>query len=456
MIKKNDTLTLEISDITNLGFGVGRHDGMVIFVSGAVPGDTVKAKLIKVNKSYAVARAEEFLTRSAHRCNTNCSYASCKSCAYKELSYSYELSLKENTIRNAFISEGLSEVKLSSLTPSPKTAEYRNKAQYPISKTKDGEYVIGFFAPKSHRVTEAASCPLAPTVFGKINEALKSFFEENEYTVYDEESGKGLLRHIYLRRGEVSGEILLVLVINGKTLPNSSGLIKHITSAFPDVVGILTNENTENTNVILGNNFSLLYGRDYIIDTLSGVELKITAPSFYQVNHASTELLYAKARELASLKKGDVLLDLFCGIGSIGLSMAEDAGELIGIEIVPSAVECARENAERAGLANAKFFVGDAAETENLLSGAEKKLGKKILPDVIVLDPPRSGCDEKLVKFASQLSPKRIVYISCNPTTLARDVKRFKEYGYTTSEVFGFDLFPHTGHVETIVCLRKQ
>ena len=456
MLRKNEVINLEITDITNLGFGVGRHEGLVIFVSGAVPGDTVKAKIIKVNKSYAVARSEDMTRASEHRCAANCSYSFCKSCAYKELKYSYELTLKQNTIKGAFAAEGLSHVNVNPTVPSPDAFRYRNKAQYPISKTKDGDYVIGFYAPKSHRVTEAAACPLAPEIFGEINEALRDFFKRNAYSVYDEESGEGLLRHIYLRRGEISGEILLVLVVNGEEVPKSNELVGLIREKFPSVVGILLNENKENTNVVLSEKYTLLYGRDYITDTLSGVELKITAPSFYQVNHNATELLYAKARELASLQKGDTLLDLFCGIGSIGLSMAKDAGELIGIEIVPSAVECAKENANRAGLKNAKFFVGDAAQTEKLLSGAENALGRKIEPDVIILDPPRAGCDERLVKFASKLEPKRIVYISCNPTTLARDVKRFAADGYFCSEVYGFDLFPHTGHVETIVCLNKQ
>ncbi|MBR5139870.1 MAG: 23S rRNA (uracil(1939)-C(5))-methyltransferase RlmD, partial [Clostridia bacterium] len=337
----------------------------------------------------------------------------------------------------------------------PKASEYRNKAQYPIAKGKNGEYVIGFYAPKSHRVTEAAACPLAPKVFAEINEVLRELFKKESYSVYNEESCEGLLRHIYLRRGEVSGEILLTIVINGKELPGTDRLVKAITENFPSVVGILLNYNLENTNVILGEKYECLWGRDFIYDTLSGVELKITAPSFYQVNHASTELLYAKARELARLEKSDTLLDLFCGIGSIGLSMAEDAGELIGIEIVESAVECAKENAQRAGLKNAYFFTGDAAETENLLLRAEKALGRKIEPDVIILDPPRAGCDEKLISFAASLSPKRIVYISCNPTTLARDAKKFKENGYVCDTVYGFDLFPHTGHVESLVCLEK-
>ena len=456
MLKKNDCFNLEIYDITNLGFGVGKKDGQIVFVSGAVPGDVIVAKVIKVTKSYCVSRVDSFIKRSEKRCEPRCLNRLCKSCAYKELSYSYELTLKENTIRTAFQKEGLSYVKVMPTVPSPKTEEYRNKAQYPIAKGKDGEYVIGFYAPKSHRVTEAADCPLAPRVFSEINELLRAFFKKVDYSVYDEESGEGLLRHIYLRRGEISGEILITLVINGSALPDSDKLVSLITDNFPDVVGILLNKNRENTNVVLGEKYTTLYGRDYILDTLSGILLKITAPSFYQVNHGATELLYKKARELAALEKTDTLLDLFCGAGSIGLSMAEDAGELVGIEIVESAVECATENAERMRIKNASFFAGDAAETENLLSKAEKSLGKRIKPDVIILDPPRAGCDERLVNFTSSLTPKRIVYISCNPSTLARDVKRFNENGYFCDTVWGFDLFPMTGHVESVVCLTRK
>ena len=455
MLKKNDSFDIEIYDITNLGFGVGKKDGQVVFVSGTVPGDLVSVKVIKATKSYSVARCESFIRKSEKRCSDRCKNRACKSCAYKELSYASELEFKENTIKAAFSKEGLSSVKVASVTPSPKSYEYRNKAQYPISRDKNGEYVIGFYAPKSHRVTEAANCPLAPTVFGEINELLRAFFKDKNLSVYDEEKGEGLLRHIYLRRGEVSGEILLTLVINGSSLPYSDELTSLVTKKFPSVVGILINENSENTNVVLGEKFTVLYGRDHIFDTLSGVTLKITAPSFYQVNHGATELLYSKARELARLEKGDLLLDLFCGAGSIGLSMAEDASELIGIEIIESAVECARENAKRAKINNAHFFAGDAAETEKLLSNAEESLGKKIKPDVIILDPPRAGCDERLVDFAASLSPKRIVYISCNPATLARDVKRFFENGYDCDTVWGFDLFPMTGHVESVVCLTR-
>ncbi|MBR2965627.1 MAG: 23S rRNA (uracil(1939)-C(5))-methyltransferase RlmD [Clostridia bacterium] len=456
MLKKNDLVNLKITDLTNLGFGVGREGGIVVFVSGTVPEDEVEVKIIKSASSYAVGRVEKFIKKSPLRASDRCDNTACTSCAYKCISYTHELDIKKQNVKEAFVKAGLSEVEVTDVTPSPKTKEYRNKAQYPISKTKDGEYVIGFYAPKSHRVTEARCCPLAPSVFRKILDTVSAFFKKHDLSVYNEQTCEGLLRHIYLRRGEVSGEILLTLVVNGKSIPHSDELVTDITSRYPEVVGILLNVNTKNTNVVLGDGYITLFGRDYIFDTLGGVRLKITAPSFYQVNRAAADLLYAKAKELAAPTKNDVLLDLYCGAGSIGLSMADAAGEVIGIEIVASAVECAKFNAAANGISNAEFYTGDASDTEKLLSRAEISRGERILPDIIVLDPPRAGCDERLLRYVAGLSPKRVVYVSCNPETLARDAAIFKALGYETKEVFAFDLFPCTGHVESVVCLERR
>lgn len=455
-LKKNDVFVAEIVDITNLGFGVAKIDGQVVFVSGAVPGDVARIKVIKVSGSFSVGRVEELVTRSERRVEGRCKNAACKSCAYKCLSYEYEKELKEESVRQIFKKSGLWDVKVLPLVPSPAECGYRNKAQYPLARGKGGEYVIGFFAPKSHRVTEATDCPLAPSVFADILRLLRKFFEEKQIQVYDEVSGEGLLRHIYLRRGEVSGEVLLTLVINGESLPYSDELVKMVTERFPEVVGILLNVNTDCTNVILGEKFITLFGRDYIFDTLGGVRLKITAPSFYQVNHSAAELLYAKAKELAAPTKNDLLLDLYCGAGSIGLSMADAAGEVIGIEIVESAVECAKFNAEANGIKNASFYAGDASEAARLLAPAEAARGKKIMPDIVILDPPRAGTTKELIEHIATLAPRKVVYISCNPQTLARDMVVFKEFGYVGNEVTPFDLFPMTGHVESVVCLTRK
>ncbi len=456
MIKKNDIIKIEINSITNLGFGVGRFDGLVIFAAGTVAGDVCEVKIIKIISSYAVGRVEKFLKKSAFRDEKRCPVSLCTSCAYKLISYDKEREIKREYVKSAFAKAGLSDINIHEVTASPSLTEYRNKAQYPISSDKNGNYIIGFYAPKSHRVTEARNCPLSPSVFSQIIDTLSDFFKKYSIPVYDEECGKGLLRHIYLRRGEVSGEVILTLVIAGDTLPHAEEAVGLLTKKYPSIVGILLNINKKNTNVILGEKYITLYGRDYIYDTLGGVKLKITVPAFYQVNHGAAELLYTKAKELAAPKKSDTLLDLYCGAGSIGLSMADSVSELIGVEIVESAVICANENAERAGYKNARFYTGDAAVTEKLLDNAEHELGRKIEPNIIILDPPRAGCDEGLIKYASSLSPERIVYISCNPATLARDCAIFKNFGYVCTDVTPFDLFPMTGHVEAVVLLTQN
>jgi 23S rRNA (uracil1939-C5)-methyltransferase len=454
MLKKNDVLDLKIESMTNLGFGVAHHLGLVIFVSGAVTKERVLAKIIKLSSSYAVARMERILEPSPYRTDARCEYTKCHSCAYKNVLYSEECKIKENDVREAFHKEGLS-VTVMPLVKSPKEKEYRNKAQYPI-RLVGGEYTVGYFAPKSHRVCEARYCPLTPRVFGEICDVLCEYFKENSVSVYDENRESGLLRHVYIRRGEISGEIVLTIVINGKELPREDCLVRKITEKFSSVVGILINENERDTNVVLGEKYRTVFGRDFLYDTLAGTELKIMPAAFYQVNHGAAELLYAKARELAALEKSDTLLDLYCGTGSIGLSMAADCRELFGVDIVEASILCAKENARRAGIENAHFFTSNADRTEEILSEAQAVLGRKISPDVIILDPPRSGCGERAVQFVASLNSKRIVYISCNPTTLARDVKAFCELGYEYGELTPFDLFPQTGHVESVVCLKRQ
>lgn len=453
-LKKNQVLTVTVEDITNLGFGVAKVSGEVIFISDTVPGDTAEIKIIKCASSYSVARLMSLITPSKIRSENRCPLA-CHACAYRALSYEDELKLKGELVKSAFKKSGLADVAVMPATGSPVVLGYRNKAEYPIAKNASGDYVIGFYAPKSHRVTEAAECPLSPTVFSRILGVLREFFRDFSISVYDEASGEGLLRHVYLRCGETTGEVLLTLVLNGTSLPHGDILVERIRARFPEVVGILINVNTEKTNVVLGKKYLTLFGRDYIYDTLAGVRLKITAPSFYQVNRAAAESIYYKARVLAELTGDEVLLDLYCGAGSIGLSMAEGVRELIGIEIIESAVECARENALANGVKNASFYSADAADAESLLTSAERTRGEKIRPDVVVLDPPRGGCDEKLLRYISTIAPKKIVYVSCNPATLARDVKILTELGYASGEVWPHDMFPMTGHVESVVCLNR-
>ena len=454
-MKKNDLLTLKIEDITNLGFGVAKNGGAVIFVSDTVPGDEVAARIIKAASSYSVARVESYLVRSALRAE-RCPNSACKSCAYKNIGYEEEKRIKEDGVRADFIKAGLPEVEILPLVGSPRECEYRNKAQYPVASDGRGGYRIGFFAPKSHRVTEAADCILAPSVFSEIIAELRAFFQKYSLSVYDEESGKGLLRHIYLRRGEISGEILLTLVINGNSIPHHEELCDVILSKFPKTVGVLLNINEESTNVILGEKFITLRGRDYIIDTLAGVDLRISAPAFYQVNHDAAELLYNTAADMANLTGREHLLDLYCGAGSIGLSMADRVADVTGIEIVPEAVACARLNASLNGLDpdRARFYCGDASDARRLLATAEENGAPR--PDLVVIDPPRKGTTPELIREIATRNIQRVVYISCEPETLGRDCAIFREFGYSIGEVQPVDLFPRTGHVESVVLLSRS
>lgn len=456
-IEKNRTFEIEITDLNNLGYGVGRIGDLVVFVAGAVDGDRVEAKIIKVQKNYAVGRLEKILSPSPYRLPVPdpCPARGCGGCAYRAITYAHELELKRNAVKAAFRRAGLSDAVVLPVLSTGKTAGYRNKAQYPVTGTPDAP-VIGFFAPKSHRVTDARRCPLQPTVFGEILDAIAALLGEYGIAPYDEESGAGLLRHIYLRSSQGEKEILLTFVLNGETLPHADEVIRELTVRFPALVGIGININRAKTNVICGDEYRTLWGKDTITDTLAGVTLSFSPASFYQVNRDAAELLYKKAKEIADFKGDELLLDLFCGVGSIGLSMADAVGRVIGIEIVPDAVRCAAENARANEIENAAFFAGDASDVEGLLAGAERALGGALQPDAVILDPPRKGCDPKLLDFLASKAIPKIVYVSCNPETLSRDVAYLAGKGYGFSEITPVDLFPRTGHVETVVRLFRR
>ncbi len=452
MPQKNTRITLTVTDINNLGFGVGRApDGKVVFVAGAADGDVCEVIIIKEARDYSVGRLVSVLTPSPYRVEApHCTVRGCGGCTYTAVTYEHELDLKRRTVEAAFRKAGV-EVTVGKVKTAGRILGYRNKAQYPVRRGKDGEILIGFYAPRTHKVTEAAHCPLTPPLFGEILDAVRAHAVAFDVPPYCEEDGSGLLRHIYLRASRDCREVLLTLVTTRDTYPAAEALVATVKERFPAVVGILLNINGKDTNVILGERYRTLFGRAAITDTLAGVELKIAPAAFYQVNRDAAELLYGEAARLAALSGKEILLDLYCGAGSIGLSMAKSASRLFGIEIVPEAVECARENAERAGITNAVFEVGDAARTAEIL--ARHRAPK---PDVILLDPPRAGADSALLDTIAALSPKRLVYISCNPATLARDVAYLAGHGFTPGEVTPVDLFPRTGHVESLVCLHKQ
>lgn len=455
-IQKGAQVTLDVTDLNGLGCGVARlPDGRVVFVAGAVAGDRVSAELIKVNKTYTVARLLEILSPSPDREDGFCAApAGCGGCVYRNLSYARELELKRTELVHTFRKAGLPDAVIEPVRTTGEVCGYRNKAAYPIARGKNGLYG-GFYAQKTHHVMGYFACSLQPAAFGEILAATCTFFTARGVDAYDEATGKGLLRHLYLREGRGSGEILVCPVINGGALPDEAEYVHMLREKFPRVSGIVLNRNEENTNLILGRDYRTLWGKPYLRDVFCGMEIHIAPEAFYQVNHNAAELLYGIAAEKAGLTGRELLLDLYCGVGTVGLSMAHRVREVIGVEMVPGAVECARENAARNGIRNAAFYCGDAANTERLLAVAEVERGR-LFPDVVVLDPPRRGCDEALLRFLAARQVPRIVYISCGPDSLARDAARLCALGYEMSAVTPVDLFPRTGHVETVVLLSRK
>ncbi len=456
MLKKNTVHTVKVEDLNNLGFGVAKIDGMTVFVSNAADGDEIDARIIHVNKTYAVARVEKIRTPSPHRATPVCAVKGCGGCAYSAVSYAHEKELKESYVRHAFRKAGLPDAVIAPLVSTDRETGYRNKAQYAVAPDKEGKCVAGFFAAKSHRLCEAVDCPLQAPEFSPIVGSVLAFCNENGVTPYDESTGQGFLRHIYLRLS-TEGRVLLTIVGNGDTLPKKDAFLSYLTAKHPEITGVYLNVNRENTNVICSDDYRHLWGDTHLYDTLCGVRLALSPASFYQVNHAAATLLYEKGAALAGFDQNDDILDLYCGVGSIGLSMAHPVRSVVGVEIVPSAVECATKNAKNNGIENARFLCADAGDAHTLFASVKKVLGEDYRPSGVILDPPRKGSTPDLLTYlANTLRVPKILYISCNPDTLARDAKILCDHGYTMSEVTPFDLFPRTGHVETIVCLCKQ
>ena len=459
-MRKNDVIRLQVTDVNNLGCGVGHlrdageREGQTVFVRGGVTGDELEAQIIKLTKNYLVARPVRLLSPSPHRIADDCGAAGCGGCAYRSMTYAHELELKRGYVRNAFRKAGLAEVEVEPVRSDGRVSGYRNKAQYPVARSRDGRTRAGFYAGASHRLIPAEDCLLQPRLFGEVVRFLCGFADRHQIPVYDEESGEGLLRHIYLRMGERSGELMVCLVLTSERLPGETELVGELTARFPQLRSLLVNVNPERTNVVLGGRYRLLAGRAWIEEELCGLRLRIAPQAFYQVNHGGCELLYGLAKERAGLTGRELLLDLYCGTGSIGLSMADAAGEVLGMEIVEEAARCAETNAARNGISNAAFFCGDASDPQGLLERASRERGD-LSGAVVVLDPPRKGATPELIDGIAAHGVRRVVYVSCNPDTLARDCARFASHGYRIGTVTPVDLFPRTGHVETVVLLSK-
>ncbi|MGN1123303.1 MAG: 23S rRNA (uracil(1939)-C(5))-methyltransferase RlmD [Eubacterium sp.] len=448
-LQKNDNIKITIDALTSEGSGVGRYEGMAVFVRGTVPGDEIIAHIIKCSKNYAVGIIEKIITPSPSRIESDCTYSSkCGGCSFRNMTYAEELKYKKERVSQAIKRIGHLDVPVDEIIGADSLDGYRNKAQYPVS-INDGELCAGFYAYKSHRIIPCTDCKLQPTEFMYGLDAFSKWIDAENVSSYDSNTGKGLLRHIYFRKGFSTGEIMACAVINGKSIPNSELLISLLREKLDGLKSVVLNINTEKTNVILGKESVTIWGEDYICDELLGKRFMISPNSFYQVNHSQCERLYKKAAQLADLSKNETLVDLYCGVGTIGLTMAHRVKELIGIEIVPQAVENARQNARLNNIDNARFICADAP------MGAKMLEKEEIKPDVVILDPPRKGCDSSLFDTIEQMKPNRIVYISCDCATLARDMEILKDKGYTAKGVTAVDMFPRTPHIESVVLLSK-
>lgn len=453
-LQKNQILTLRIERLSSDGSGVAHSaDGEAVFVPGTAPGDEARVRIVKDCGRYAFGILDELLTPSPDRIPVDCPVAGpCGGCSLRHLDYAAELRAKQESVLDAFRRIGGLEVPVLNILPSPDVDRYRNKVQFPVGVDKNGAPCIGFFAGRTHRIVPCPDCKLQPSVLNEIGNALCAFFARQGIRPYDEQSGKGLVRHIFLRRGAHSGQIMVCLVCTRAKLPHAEQLCTALREQFPAISTILLNVNAQNTNVILGSENHILYGPGYIEDTLCGVPVRLGPLSFYQVNTLAAERLYGVAAQYAQLTPDDTLLDLYCGMGTIGLSMAEQCRELIGVEIVPEAIESAKANAARMGeavTAKSRFFCADAGQAATQLAA------EGLHPDIVMLDPPRKGCDEATLSAVVRMAPRRVVYVSCNPATAARDAAWLEKNGYHTEKVQPVDLFPRTKHVECVIALSK-
>lgn len=444
---KNQIITLEIEALSNDGNGVAHKDGQAVFVPLTAPGDVAEVRIVKPMKTYAFGRVEKLLTAGPGRVRQDCPVAGpCGGCGLRHISYEAECAAKTQFVRDAFARLGKLDVPVPDVLGAPDTDRYRNKVQLPVGTDENGHIVTGFFAGRSHRIVACTDCKLQPAWMNELAARACALLEENGITAYNEETHAGRVRHLYMRQGWHSGQRLLCFVVNGNGLPNEAEICATLQKEFA-LTTILVNRNSERTNVILGRRTRTVLGPGVIEDTLAGVPLRMGVHEFYQVNTPAAEVLYAKAREYAGLKPDDFLLDLYCGMGTIGLSMLADCKRLVGVEVVPQAVEGAKETAARLGLDadRADFRCQDAG------AAAAQLAAEGARPDVIVVDPPRKGCDEATLTAIAEMAPRTVVMVSCNAATAARDAKWLTEHGYQAVEVQPVDLFPRTKHVECVV-----
>ena len=439
MIEKNKTYTTEITGVGEKGEGIGRIEGFAVFIPYALMGETVEVLIVKVLKNYAFGKIVNILKPSPERIKPKCPvFYQCGGCDYHHCTYEMELQNKTNKVRDCIQRIGGLDIKVADTLGSTKM-HYRNKSQFPV--TPDG---IGFYAPRSHRVIPVDNCLIQHEKSNRVIEIVKQFMTDFHVKPYDEATGKGVIRHIFTRC-TLTNQMMICIVTASKDLKNADSLVSMLKTEFGENISVMQNINSKNTNVILGKENILLWGEATVTDKIGDLYFEISPQSFFQINPEQTKVLYDKVKELADLKGDEKVLDLYCGIGTIGLYLAENAKTVTGVEIVPEAIENAKRNALLNGIKNAEFHVGSSEDLAENFKDA----------DVIIIDPPRKGCDEKLLKTIDEISPKKVVYVSCNPATLARDLKILDGYGYKADTVCPVDMFPRTSHVETCVLLSK-
>ncbi len=451
MLTKNSEITVEIISISNDGNGIAKHDGCAVFVPFSAAGDTLRVKIVKAHKTYAFAIIKQIIKPSQHRALPQCEiYSKCGGCCFAHMSYKAELDAKQSFVQDAMTRIGNISVPVQSVLALDNEQRYRNKVQFPLCE-QNGKIKTGFYAARSHRVVPCNDCVLQPELLNNIAKTCCEALEMKNISVYNEENHTGLVRHIYLRHAQSSNKVLLCFVINAKNLPHSGEICNIITQKHKEIESIVVNVNTQKTNVILGKTCKTIFGTGILNDEICNVPVRLDPLSFFQVNTKGAELLYNTAAEMAQLKESDVLLDLYCGTGTIGLAMMKrmPCKQLIGVEIIPQAVESAKINAKESNIQNATFICASTSEAVQEL----QKSGT--LPDVVVMDPPRKGSDEITLNAVIAMAPQRIVMISCNAPTAARDVKYLCENNYTVKSIMPVDLFPRTKHVECIILMTR-
>ena len=444
-LAKNQEHTVTIEGYGEGGMGVARIDGRVVFVHGALRGEKCRVLILKTLKSVAFAKVLEVIEPSSERITPDCPYfPRCGGCTYRHIRYEEELRLKKQRVQDNLSRIGGSDVTVEEILGARDTLRYRNKAQYPVSK--DG--AVGFYRARTHEVIECEHCLLVKPEADAAAEALREYMQSCRVAGYDEKTGRGLVRHLYIR-SNAAGESLVCVLVNGDKLPKEDRLVTLLRDACPKCTGIVLGTNTKKGNVILGDRYRTLWGSDRLEDTLCGKTFRLSVPSFYQVNRVQAERLYAKAIEFAGLTGQETVLDLYCGAGTITLALSDHAKKVLGAEIVPEAIDDARENAARNGVKNTEFFCGDASDV------AKKLARENLRPDVITVDPPRKGLAADVVESIAEMQPGRVVYVSCDSATMARDVKRLADLGYTAQRACAVDMFPRADHIETVVLLSK-